>query len=161
IYGRAPGRPAFVFEGLTLRQIVGVVDDEGELKHAVVYVDEASQARHAEELRELGDVIESTQVKLMADGALYRLGATFTVQPATNLLQGDYAPKSNIGALLKPWRIAAGLFLGLVLISIAAQAAEYFSLRRQSEALDARLTEVCQQELSVQLDECERAVRQR
>jgi general secretion pathway protein L len=161
IYGRAPGRPAFVFEGLNLRQVVDVVDGERELKHAIVYVDEAGRARHADELRELGELIESTQVKLMADGALYRLGATLTVQPGTNLLQGEYAPKSHVGALLKPWRAAAGLLLGLVLVSIAAQAAEYFSLRAQSEALEVRLGEVCQQELSVSLNECEQVVRQR
>src|SRR5690606_14257203 len=107
IYGRAPERPAFVFEGLTLSQVVEVVDAEGELRHAVVYVDEVGRAQHGDDLRALGDRIESTQVKLMADGALYRLGATLVGQPGTNLLQGEFAPKSNYAALLKPWRAAA------------------------------------------------------
>jgi len=161
IYGRAPERPAFVFEGLTLSQVVDVVDADGELKHAVVYVDEAGRAQHGDDLRALGERIESTQVKLMADGALYRLGATLVVQPGTNLLQGEYAPKSNYVALLKPWRAAAGLLLGLVLISFASQAAEYLSLRQQSRALSASLTEVCRAEFSVSLDACEHVVRQR
>lgn len=161
IYGRTPNRPAFVFEGLTLGQVVDVVDADGELKHAVVYVDEAGRMQHADELRTLGDRIESTQVKLMADGALYRFGATLVVQPGTNLLQGEYAPKSNVAALLKPWRTAASLLLGLVLVSFASQAAEYLSLRQQSEALSATLMQVCQAEFSTPLESCERVVRQR
>lgn len=161
IYGRAPERPAFVLEGLSLDQVVDVVDAQNELSHAVVYVDEHGSAQHADALRALGDRIPSTQVKLMADGALYRLGATLVTQPGTNLLQGEYAPKSNIAALLKPWRAAAGLLLGFVLVSVAAQAAEYYSLRQQSDALTTRLTEICRQELSVSLEACERVVRQR
>src|SRR5690606_3061390 len=148
IYGRVPDGQAFVFEGLTLGQVVDVVDADGELKHAIVYVDESGRARHADELRTLGDRIESTQVKLMADGALYRLGATLVAQPGTNLLQGEFAPKSNIAALLKPWRAAAGLLLGLVLVSFASQAAEYLSLRQQKQALDVTLTQICQAEFS-------------
>src|SRR5690606_24292148 len=81
--------------------------------------------------------------------------------PGTNLLQGEYAPKSNLAPLLKPWRAAAGLLLGLVLVSFAAQAAEYLSLRQQSRALEATLTEICRRDFSVSVDACERAVRQR
>lgn len=161
VYGRAPGRAAFVFEGLGLEQVLDVVDGSGELRHAVVYVDEAGRLQHADSLRALGERIESTQVKLMGDGPLYRLGATLVAQPGTNLLQGEYAPKSNLAPLLKPWRAAAGLLLGLVLVSFAAQAAEYLSLRQQSRALEATLTEICRRDFSVSVDACERAVRQR
>lgn len=161
IFGRAPGKPAFVVEGLSVDQVVDLVDAANELGHAVVYVDEAGRVQHAEGLQALAERIPATQVKLMADGALYRLGATLVAQPRTNLLQGDYAPKSNVAALLKPWRAAAGLLVGLVLVGVAAQAAEYYSLRQQSAALTARLTETCQQQLSVSLDACERVVRQR
>jgi len=161
IYGRAPGSAAFVFEGLDLAQVLDVVDGDGELKHAVVYVDEAGRLQHADALRALGERIESTQVKLMGDGPLYRLGATLVAEPGTNLLQGEYAPKSNLAPLLQPWRAAAGLLLGLVLVSVAAQAAEYLSLRQQSQALAATLTEVCRRDFSVSLDACDRVVRQR
>lgn len=161
IYGRAPGGTAFVFEGLDLAQVLDVVDGDGELKHAVVYVDEPGRQQHADALRAVGERIESTQVKLMGDGPLYRLGATLVAQPGTNLLQGDYAPKSNLVPLLRPWRAAAGLLLGLVLVSFAAQAAEYLSLRQQSQALAATLSEICQRDFSVSVDACERVVRQR
>src|SRR5690606_11708658 len=60
IYGRAPDGPAFVFEGLSLGQVVDVVDAEGEQKHAVVYVDAAGSVQHADDLRGLGERIAST-----------------------------------------------------------------------------------------------------
>src|SRR5690606_21180332 len=49
----------------------------------------------------------------------------------------------------------------LVLVSFAAQAAEYLSLRQQSQALAATLSEICQRDFSVSVDACERVVRQR
>src|SRR5690606_10008030 len=86
---------------------------------------------------------------------------TLVAQPGTNLLQGEFAPKSNLAALLKPWRAAAGLLLGLVLVSFASQAAEYLSLRQQKQALDVTLTQICQAEFSAPVESCERIVRQR
>lgn len=162
VYGRVPGRPPFVFEGLSLEQILAVVDESGELKHALVYVDDAGRARFADDLDWLGERIASTQVKLMADGALYRFGATLIAQPGTNLLQGPYAPKSNIGTLLKPWRAAAGLLIGLVLLSFVTQAAEYWALRQHSRQLNAHLTEMCAEAFSTPgLDACRSTVRSR
>src|SRR5690606_33090748 len=162
VYGRAPGRPPFVFEGLSLEQILAVVDNAGKTRHLLVYADEAGHARFAAELAALDERIESTQVKLMGDGALYRFGATLIARPGTNLLQGPYAPKSNIGAMLKPWRSAAALLVGLLLVSFVGQAAEYWSLRRQIDALDAQLAESCAQLFSArELDACRRSVRAR
>src|SRR5690606_17940572 len=54
VYGRAPSRPPFVFEALGLEQILGIVDADQELKHAVVYVDEAGESQYANDLRALG-----------------------------------------------------------------------------------------------------------
>src|SRR5690606_14282927 len=39
IYGRAPGRPPFVFDGLSLEQVLGLVDGAGETRHLLVYID--------------------------------------------------------------------------------------------------------------------------
>ncbi len=161
VYGRAPGASAFVAEGLQLAQVVEVIDRAGELKHAVVYLDERSRTDRAAELAALGGRIADTQVKLMPDGALSHLGATLVVQPGTNFLQGEYAPRSNVGALLRPWRAAAALLVGLVLVGVAAQAAEYFALRQQNQALSDRLAQVCEDELSTPLASCDRVVRQR
>jgi len=162
IYGRAPGRPPFVFDGLSLEQVLGLVDGAGETRHLLVYIDEPGRARFGAELAALDERVESTQVKLIGDGALYRFAATLIARPGTNLLQGPYAPKSNVGALLAPWRSAAVLLLGLLLVSFVGQAAEFWFLRRQSQALDAQLAESCAQLLSQQqLEACRRSVRAR
>ena len=162
VYGRAPGRPPFVFEGLSIEQILGVVDGAGETRHLLVYADETGHGRFAAELAALDERIESTQIKLMSDGALYRFGATLIARPGTNLLQGPYAPKSNVATLLQPWRSAAALLVGLLLVSFVGQAAEYWSLRRQNDALDAQLGESCAQIFSApELDACRRTVRAR
>lgn len=162
VFGRAPGRPPFVFEGLSLGQIVDVADGAAELKHALVYVDEAGSGRFADDLEALGERIENTQVKLMSDGALYRLGATVAARPGTNLLQGRYAPRSNAGTLLRPWRAAAALLVGLLVVSFVGQAAEYWSLRQQRATLDERLASACAETFSIpDLGACGQAARAR
>ncbi|WP_420426695.1 type II secretion system protein GspL [Algiphilus sp.] len=51
-----------------------------------------------------------------------------------NLLQGDYAPQSNIARYFRPWR-AAALFAALTMAGILAhQVADTYYLRQQAEA---------------------------
>src|SRR5690606_10549970 len=165
VYGRAPAKPAFVFEGLSLDQIVdsiGATEDGLELKHAIADVDAAGQVLYEDDLRSLAGRMSSFDVKLMADGALYRFAATVTNQPGTNLLQGRYAPKSNWGTLLRPWRTAASLLVGAVLLTLISQAAELVSLRQTDRALTTQVAESCQRNFSTpQITACETTVRSR
>ncbi|HEX7080305.1 MAG TPA: type II secretion system protein GspL [Gammaproteobacteria bacterium] len=162
VYGRAPGRPPFVLEGVALEEVPDIVDGSSELRHALVYVDEAASARQEEALRALSERIPNCQVKLMADGALYHLAATITSRPGVNLLQGPYAPKSSIGVLLKPWRVAAGLAAAVLVLGVLAQGVEYLSLVRQDRALTDLLTESCRRDMGAPaLDACRAAVRSR
>lgn len=165
VYGREPdGRP-FVFEGLPLDGIVDALTAGGRAPgytHAVVYLDEGAEARHAAELRRLPQRIESTDVKLLADGAWCRLAATLVVSPGLNLLQGVYGPKSNWAEVLRPWRFAAALLLAVVLIGMLGRGAEYLSLRRQDQALTTRLTADCARAVGArQLRACEAEVSRR
>ena len=76
----------------------------------------------------LGAQFASADVKILNDGVFPFLAATLAQRPATNLLQGPYAPKSNWIALTKPWRLAASLVAASVALSLLLQGAEYWQL---------------------------------
>lgn len=148
IYGRRAGRPSFVFEGLGLAAaydlIRGEDKDAADLKHLLVYVDDAGRAIYQRDLAALQQRVESSDVKLVGDGLFTRLAATIAARPGTNLLQGAYAPKSNWAALARPWRVAAALLVAIGLLSFLSQGAEYFALRRESATLDALIAGGCE-----------------
>ncbi len=165
IYGRAPGRPPFVFESLPLAGLLDTLQaDEKtpEYGHVVVYLDAEAQQLHEHDLRALPERVSSTDVKLMADSAWCRLAATLTHSPGINLLQGPYAPKSNWAAAVRPWRLAAGLVLAAALLGFVGRGAEYLALRHEDNALTAVLAADCRRSLgAAELRRCEAEVRRR
>src|SRR5690606_12514815 len=113
IYGRSPGQLPFALEGLAPRDVRealaaadGAEEPAADLRHLLVFVDEAARALWADDLAALQTSAATADMKLLADGALPRLAATLVHRPGTNLLQGPYAPKSDWQVLLKPWRTA-------------------------------------------------------
>jgi general secretion pathway protein L len=157
ITGRKPGRAPFVFEGLPLAQVLALVltgkADEPELRHVRVFT---------EELEALGAQFASADVKILNDGVFPFLAATLAQRPATNLLQGPYAPKSNWIALTKPWRLAASLVAASVALSLVLQVAEYWQLRRADAALDEVVAPACQRVVGdSSTSGCQREVRRR
>jgi general secretion pathway protein L len=167
VYGRASDRPPFVFEGLPLDAILDTLDAssseaDAPVGHAVIYLDGRGQEVYEQDLRALPARIASTDVKLMADGAWYRLASTLAREPGINLLQGAYAPKSNWAGLLRPWRLAASLLLAAVLLAVLGRGAEYFVLQREDAALAARLAAECAKSVGMrQLDSCSTEVQRR
>jgi type II secretion system protein L len=166
ISGRKPGQAPFTFDGLTLRQTLDIVlarqPDEPELKHVRVFSDESGHAHYLHELTELDSEFASAEFKVASDGVFPHLAATLAQRPGTNLLQGPYAPSSNWGAALKPWRMAAGLVAASVVLAFVLQGAQFLQLRRA----DAELTELvggtCQRVVGdSSVSGCEREVRQR
>ena len=166
IFGRKPGKPPFTFDGLTLRQTLDIVlarqPDEPELKHVRVFTDEPGHAHYLHELTELDSEFASADFKVASDGVFPHLAATLAQRPGTNLLQGPYAPSSNWGAALKPWRPVAALVAASVVLAFVLQGAQFLQLRRA----DAELTELvggtCQRVVGdPSVSGCEREVRQR
>jgi general secretion pathway protein L len=147
IYGRRSGRPPFVLDGFTLRQALDAVRAEGapaDIKRVVAYVDHEARSRFQSDLAKLADEFESAEAKLAPDGLFAHLAATIAQRPATNLLQGTYAPKSNWIELTRPWRIAASLLIAAGALGLVLQGAQYWSLRRADVTLEEQLTENCQ-----------------
>lgn len=166
IAGRKPGQPPFVFEGLTLQQVLALVltrkPDEPELHHVRVFADAAGRARFADELARLAGQFASADVKLLNDGVFPHLAATLAQRAGTNLLQGRYAPKSNWLAVLKPWRLAACLVAASAALWLVLQGADYWQLKRTDSALTEVVANACLRAVGDgAVSSCQRAVRQR
>ncbi|HET7923643.1 MAG TPA: type II secretion system protein GspL, partial [Rhodanobacteraceae bacterium] len=166
IAGRKPGRAPFVFEGLSLAQVLPLVlarkPDEAELHHVRVFTDAAGHARFREELAALGGRFASADVKLLHEGVFPHLAATVAQRPGTNLLQGAYAPKSNWVALLKPWRVAASLAAAAIALTLVLQVAEFWQLSRTDAALEAVVAPACQRVVGdSSTSGCQREIRRR
>jgi general secretion pathway protein L len=148
IYARRPGQPPCVLEGLGIKQALAVLrgadDEAAELRNVLVYVDAAARARFEKELAALGDEFAEAEVKLAPDGLFARIAATIAQRPGTNLLQGEHAPRSNWGALLRPWRTAASLVAAAVVVGVVLEGAQYWSLRRADTDLTAAVAASCQ-----------------
>ena len=148
VYGRRPEQPPFTLEGLSLRQVLdltrGPKDAATELRHLLVYADEAGREQFQAELASLSEEFASVEVKVAGDGLFPHLAATLAQRAGVNLLQGAYAPSSNWLALARPWRLAASLLLASAVLALLAQGAEFWQLRRTNSALDAIVGASCE-----------------
>ncbi|HSG66703.1 MAG TPA: type II secretion system protein GspL [Gammaproteobacteria bacterium] len=147
IYGRLPEGEPFVFEDLSLTELMDVLEAETDasphLKNVVVYADDSGQESFASELDSLRETASSVDVTLLPDGALPRLAATLIAEPGSNLLQGPYRVKSNWYQLLRPWRTPAALAVGLAVIATLVQAGRYYSLASEDQILTEQLLGNC------------------
>lgn len=103
----------------------------------LAYVDSACATEVAGELDALRADVHTLEVKQLDDGLLPRLAALIAVRPGVNLLQGNFARRSNVGRYLPKWRLAAGLLLGLALLATGAKVAETWRLGREAVHLRA------------------------
>ncbi len=69
------------------------------------------------------------------DGLLSLLPETGLGDEAIDLLQGDYSRHEQLGKLWRPWRLAAGLALMVLLLQVLATAYDNTRLRQQQQAL--------------------------
>lgn len=164
--GRCPGEAPFLLDDLSLSEVWDLVqagrEDTVAPKHVMVYLDRAALEYRQAELDELRSRVASLDVRELPEGCLPRLASTLVFSPGTNLLQGPYAPKSNVRAMLRPWRAAAGLALGLLAVSVAGLGLEYLVLLRDDRALTAQTTEICTESFgSVQITACRAEMQRR
>lgn len=165
IYGRAAERAPFVLEGLSLRQALDAARGTGEQTerpHLLVYAAAATADRVRRELAALAEEFSGIDVKVAADGVFAHLAATLAQRAGTNLLQGTYAPKSNLASYVRPWRFAAALLIAAVVLSFVVQVAQFFQLRRTDEALGQVVAASCQRAVGdARPSACQREVQQR
>jgi general secretion pathway protein L len=143
---RHPGESPVVMEGESVEEFLLLGDPRRQEReggaHLTVYLGMDEQDRYGEAIEALRDELASLEIKLLPDGPLPQFGAGAVTQPVINLLQGDYAPRTAIEKMWKPWRAAAALALALVVVTIGRQVAELYSLRAQERALDASIEQI-------------------
>lgn len=113
--------------------------------HLVVYCDAADEERFSHDWIALRHELHSVDINLLPDGALPRLAVTVASGQGVNLLQGRYGPKADYGSWFRPWRNAAILLLGLVIIAFAGKGVDYYRLVKEEAALQAQFTQQFQQ----------------
>lgn len=157
--GRRPSGAPFVFEDLGLEELWRVLEGEREngedLDDVVLFVDPETLALRRDEIESWGRSIGNLNIRELADGCLPKLASGLVFRPGTNLRQGDYATRSSLRALARPWRYAAGFALAFVAVGVASKGIEYLKLRGDESRLTAEATEICSQSYgSPQLSTC-------
>jgi general secretion pathway protein L len=159
VYGRLPGRMPFVLDSVDLSEVFEILsledDSDAEARHIVIYAAESGYARREPEIEALRERVSTVDLQVLPEGLLPRFGATLINSPGSNLLQGSYAPKSNWGALVRPWRMAALLLLSFGVLATMTEAVRYYALNQEDQALTAELEAGCQRAFqSSSLDTC-------
>jgi len=134
----------FMFEDLSPAEalaLAGVLeppageDDGTSPRHLVAWCDAAEQERFAHDWTALRAELASVDVNVMPDGAFPRLAATVAAGAGINLLQGPYGKRTEVAALLRPWRVAAGLLVAVFVLGLVGKGVDYLRLERQQAAL--------------------------
>lgn len=73
------------------------------------------------------------------------MAAAFDPQQAINLLQGPYSRRERIGRYWRPWRAAAALLAGFIVVQFVAGVVERQQLAAQKQALEADIEQVYRQ----------------
>ena len=137
---------AFVIPGISPSEAVaaaGVLDseDESTARHLMVYCDAAVNDRYEKDWALLRHELSSVDVNLLPDGILPRLAVTVASGEGINLLQGRFGPKTEVAAMLRPWKYAAIFLLALGLVGILGKVADYYRLSVEQDALQQQFTE--------------------
>jgi general secretion pathway protein L len=116
-------------------------DNEPPARHLLAYCDAASEERFQHDWIALRHELAGVDLNLLPDGPLPRLAVTVAAGRGINLLQGRYAPKTDMGAMVRPWRLAAMLLLGLVIVGVGGKAIDTWRLGQEAAALKTQFTQ--------------------
>jgi len=140
----------FVMEGVKPSDALAVAgtleesgpDDEASAGggHVLVYCSPADEERFQHDWIALRHELSSVDLNLLPDGVLPRLAVTVAAGHGVNLLQGTYGPKTELGAVFRPWKTAAMLLVGLGLVLVGAKLVDTWRLDREADALQAQFT---------------------
>jgi general secretion pathway protein L len=116
-------------------------DDSEPAGHLVAYCDVANEERFSPDWIALRHELHSVDINLLPDGAFPRLAVTVASGAGVNLLQGTYGTKTDYGSQFRPWRNAAVLLLGLIVVGLIGKGVDFYRLSREETALQAQFTE--------------------
>lgn len=130
-------------DALAVTGALGDLDNEDRVPgHLLVYCTPGDEDRFQHDWNALRHELASVDINLLPDGVLPRLAVTVAAGNGINLLQGRYGAKTEIGALFRPWRYAAILFLTLGVLVFGGKVADYYRLTQEEVALKAQFEQV-------------------
>lgn len=125
----------------------GVLDDEGQSeqdaaksRHLLVYCEPTDELQFEHDWTALRHELDSVDINLLPDGVLSRLAVTVASGAGINLLQGRYGEKTDIGAIFRPWRVAAMLLLAIGVLGFVGKAVDYYRLTSEENVLKEQFT---------------------
>lgn len=129
-----------------LRDAVGGADDDARpAPHLLVYCEPEAEQRFQHDWLALRNELPGLDMHLLPDGALPRLAVTVASGAGVNLMQGAYGETTEYRQLFQPWRGAAMLLLGLIVIMLAGKGVDYYRLTREHAQLKTQFTELYRQ----------------
>jgi general secretion pathway protein L len=130
-----------------LRYGPGFPGDPEQARHLSVYLSADARLKHGEALEALRPSLASLELRLLPDGVLPHLAAGVVTRAPINLLQGQFAPRTQFDKLWKPWRTAAALAAAFAVLVVSVQALQLAQLRQEEARLDAAIAAAFQQAL--------------
>lgn len=109
--------------------------------HLLVYCDPEDETRLSHEWLALRQELDSVDVNVLPDGVLPRLAVTVATGTGVDLLQGRYGARTDYSAYFKPWRRAAALLLGLLIVGFVGKGVDTYRLYKEEDTLRAQFTE--------------------
>lgn len=109
--------------------------------HLLVYCDAEAEERFQHDWIALRHELAGVDLNLLPDGVLPRLAVTVAAGHGVNLLQGRYAPQTDVHALFRPWRVAAALLVGLAVVGLGGKVVDTWRLSQEAAALKTQFTE--------------------
>ena len=111
---------------------------EGSLRHLLVFCSAAEDEALSYDWLALRNELSSVDVNVLPDGVLPKLAVTVAAGHGINLLQGEYGRKTEYGTMLRPWKAAAVLLLGLAMMGLLTKGAAYQELTQNKVALQSQ-----------------------
>jgi general secretion pathway protein L len=165
VLGRRPDRPPFQFDDLQLDEVWALLDNEDEqapdLQHVMIYGDGNALRQRSGEIELLRSRVADLEVRELREGPLSLLAATLISTGGTNLLQGEFSPRSNLRAALRPWHAAAMLAGALLALGLLNTGIDYLKLRQATAVLTQQTDTICAETFGLSLQSACRAEAQR
>jgi general secretion pathway protein L len=109
---------------------------------ALLYATREDWARVQDEFEPLAEKFESLKVQLLPDGPLPWLARGLDDSSAVNLLQGEFARTTDLGARWRQWRTAAMLGAALLSVHLVAEALQIRQAKHEAAVLDQQIASV-------------------
>lgn len=110
-------------------------DDDRNTGHLIVFCTPEQDEKLSHDWIALRQELQSVDINILPDGVLPKLAVTIAAGHGVNLLQGQYGEKSEYSSYFKPWKTAAILLLGLMMMGLTSKGVDYYRLLEEESAL--------------------------